>query len=117
MSGAVSYLAGLAAEDQVAAEYSRRGHEICQHRWRGRGGEIDLIVRDGDGFIFVEVKKARDFASAVERLTQRQLKRIYTAAAEFLGQTPNGLDTLARIDVALVDSVGRIQIVENAYGH
>jgi putative endonuclease len=117
MSGAVSYHSGLAAEDQVAADYDRRGHELCQHRWRGKGGEIDLIAHDGDGYIFVEVKKARDFVRAVERLTQRQLHRIYTAATEFLGQTPNGQDTPARIDVALVNAAGQIQIIENAYGH
>ncbi len=117
MSGAVSYHAGLSAEHQVAADYQRRGHELCRHRWRGKGGEIDLIARDGDGLIFIEVKKARDFARAVERLTQRQLKRIYAAATEFLGQMPLGQDTPARIDVALVNGIGQIEIIENAFGH
>ncbi len=117
MSGAVSYYSGLAAEKQVAADYNRRGYTTCQHRWRGKGGEIDLIAQDGDGFIFIEVKKARDFARAVERLTQRQLQRIYNAASEFLGQMPNGLDTPARIDVALVNGAGSIEIIENAFGH
>ncbi len=117
MSGAVSYYSGLAAEDQVAANYEQRGHALCQKRWRGKGGEIDLIVQDGDGFIFVEVKKARDFARAVERLTQRQLQRIYNAATEFIGQMPLGLHTPARIDVALVNASGQIELIENAYGH
>ncbi len=117
MSGAVSYYAGLAAEDQVATDYCRRGFQTCQQRWRGKGGEIDLIARDGDGFIFIEVKKSRDFVRAVERITQRQLQRISNAATEFLGQMPNGLDTPARIDVALVNANGEIQIIENAYGH
>lgn len=117
MSGVISYHSGLAAEHQVAADYSRRGYELCQQRWRGKGGEIDLIARDGDGFIFIEVKKSRDFARAVERLSQRQLQRIHNAANEFIGQMPLGLDTPARIDVALVNSVGQIEIIENAYGH
>lgn len=117
MSGAVSYHAGLSAEHQVASDYMRRGYEPCENRWRGKGGEIDIIARDGDGYIFVEVKKARDFARAVERITQRQLQRIYTAAEEFLGQMPNALNTPARIDVALVNGQGQIEIIENAYGH
>ncbi len=117
MSGAVSYYGGLAAEDQVAADYQRRGYEICGHRWRGKGGEIDLIAKDRNGFIFIEVKKARDFARAVERLTQRQLQRIYNTAGEFLGMTPQGLDTQSRIDVALVNGSGNIKIIENAFGH
>lgn len=117
MSGAVSYYAGLAAENQVAAEYQRRGHTVCQHRWRGQGGEIDLIARDGDGLIFIEVKKAGDFARAVERITLRQLQRIYAAAGEYLGRMPLGQNTPVRIDVALVNSAGQIEIIENAFGH
>jgi len=117
MTGAVSYHAGLAAEDQVAADYQRRGYGTQAKRWRGRCGEIDLITRDGDGFVFIEVKKARDFAGAVERITHRQLDRIYKAAEEFLGQMPQALNTPARIDVALVNATGQIEIIENAYGH
>lgn len=117
MSGAVSYHAGLAAEQQVASDYQRRGYEPCENRWRGRGGEIDLIARDGDGFVFVEVKKARNFSRAIERISQRQLQRIYQAAEEFLGQMPKALLTPARIDVALVNGSGQIEIIENAYGH
>ena len=117
MSGAVSYHAGLAAEHQVAADYQRRGHAMCQHRWRGKGGEIDLIARDGDGLIFIEVKKAGDFARAVERITLRQLQRIYDAAGEYLARMPLGQNTPVRIDVALVNGAGQIEIIENAFGH
>ena len=117
MSGAVSYHAGLAAEDQVAAEYLRRGHAVCQLRWRGMGGEVDLIAQDGDGLIFIEVKKARDFARAVERVTLRQLQRIYDAAGEYLARMPLGQNTPVCIDVALVDGAGHIEIIENAFGH
>jgi len=114
MSGAVSYHAGLSAEDQVARDYERRGFPVAAHRWRGKGGEIDLIAQDGDGFVFVEVKKSRNHARAAERLTQRQILRLFDAASEFLGQCKHGLNTLARFDVALIDGQGRIQIVENA---
>lgn len=114
MSGAVSYHAGLAAEDQVAREYQRRGYDLAAHRWRGKGGEIDLIARDGEGFIFVEVKKSVSHARASERLSLRQIQRLYDAAAEFLAGCPHGLNTLARFDVALIDQFGRIEIVENA---
>lgn len=114
MSGELSYRAGLSAEDQVARDYERRGLPVTAHRWRGKGGEIDLIARDGDGFVFIEVKKSSSHARAAERLSQRQILRLYDAASEFLGQCKHGLNTLARFDVALVDGQGRIQIVENA---
>ena len=114
MSGAVSYHAGLSAEEQVARDYTQRGFPVEQQRWRGKGGEIDLIARDGDGFVFIEVKKSRNHARAADRLSARQIARLYDAAAEFLGQCPAGLNTPARFDVALVDGQGRIEIVENA---
>lgn len=116
MGGSTSYHSGLSAEHQVAAEYARRGHPKRDHRWRGRSGEIDLIAQDGDGLIFIEVKKSRDFARAAERVSRRQMQRIYASASEYLGRMPQGLDTCARFDVALVNQAGEIQIVENAFG-
>ena len=113
MSGIVSYHAGLAAEGAVAAEYGRRGFTEAARRWRGQGGEIDLVFRDGAGVVFVEVKKARDFARAADRLTRRQLQRIWDAAGEFLGREPGGLLTPARVDLALVDATGRVRVIEN----
>lgn len=117
MSGAVSYHAGLQAEDCVARHYREAGHEVVAQRWRGAGGEIDLILRDGAGLIFVEVKKARDFLRAAESLGAPQMRRIYQAAAEFLGTMPMGELTDARFDVALVNGTGEIEIIENALGH
>lgn len=114
MSGEISYRAGLSAEDQVARDYTRRGYPVAAHRWRGTGGEIDLIAQDGAGYVFVEVKKSRSHARAAERLGARQIGRLYDAASEFLGQCASGLNTPARFDVALVDAMGRIEIIENA---
>ena len=113
MSGAVNYHAGLAAEEAVAAHYGSGGYETAARRWRSKAGEIDLIARDGDGFIFVEVKRARDFARAAERVSRRQLGRIWRAAELWLADTPNGTNTKARVDVALVDGSGRIEVLEN----
>ncbi len=113
---AMAYHAGEAAERQVCDDYLRRGYELAARRWRGQGGEIDLIFRDTAGVVFVEVKKSRDFARAAEQLGQRQMGRIYATAAEFLAGEPKGELTESRFDVALVDGTGRIQIIENAFG-
>ena len=115
MSGSRSYHAGLSAEDQVARLYDRSGRRVVARRWRGPGGEIDLIARDGAEVIFIEVKQARSHALAAERVTERQMARIYASAACFLGGEPAGADTPARFDVALVDGVGRIEVLENAF--
>jgi len=115
MTGRVSYHAGLAAEDQVAQLYVRSGREIAARRWRGSCGEIDLIARDGAEVIFIEVKKSKSHARAAERLTDRQIARIYGAASEFLGGEPRGQATDVRFDVALVDCHGRIDLRENVF--
>jgi len=114
MSGMISYLAGASAERQVAAHYARNGMQIAARRWRGQGGEIDLVARDGDGLIFVEVKKSRSHARAAERLSLRQIRRLFDAAGEYMAAFSGGLAVNARFDVALVDGAGRIEIIENA---
>lgn len=118
MSGARSYYNGFAAEQSVAARYADAGWAVLAERWRGGGGEIDLILRNSQsgGVIFVEVKRARDFAAAAARLSPRQIKRITASAAQFLGTQPKGQDTDVRFDVALVDEAGAIEILENAFG-
>ena len=116
-NGQMAYHAGLSAEDCVSSDYERRGFSVGWRRWRGTAGEIDLIARDGDGFIFIEVKKSRSFDRAVQRVSPRQMQRIYAAGEEFLGQTPRGTLTNVRFDVALVNDFGEVKIIENAFGH
>jgi len=113
LRGKTNYLAGLAAEEAVVADYARRGHRVAARRWRGSRGEIDLVMRDGDGLIVVEVKKAPSFEQAAARVTRRQLDRIYGAVSEFLAGEPRGNLTEIRLDVALVDAMGRLDIIEN----
>jgi putative endonuclease len=115
MTGLVSYHAGKCAEDQVAQLYERSGRSIAARRWRGVSGEIDVIARDGDEVIFIEVKKSKTHAEAAEHLSQRQMQRICLAATEFVGGEPGGQNTLMRFDVALVDAMGRIEILQNAF--
>ncbi|MBN9886971.1 YraN family protein [Salipiger abyssi] len=112
--GSVGYHAGLSAEARIAQDYERRGYRVAQRRWRGQGGEIDLILHDGEGLIFVEVKKSRSFDRALERLSQRQIARLLSAAEEFAGTQPRGSLTEMRFDVALMDGQGMIRVIENA---
>ncbi|WP_183966852.1 YraN family protein [Sagittula marina] len=113
--GLIGHAAGAAAELCVAQDYERRGFPIARHRWRGQGGEIDLIARDGEGLVFVEVKKSRSFDQALDRLSKKQIGRLQTAAEEYIGTQPRGALTDVRFDVALVNSYGELRIIENAF--
>ena len=95
--------------------YRRRGYQVAARRWRGPGGEIDLILRDGARLTFVEVKAAETHALAAERLSARQAGRIAASAGAFVAGEPGGQDTEMTFEVALVDGIGRIEIVENAF--
>lgn len=113
--GQTAWHAGNAAEGIVARHYADSGRAIAARRWRGTAGEIDLVAREADVVVFVEVKKARTHAQAAERLTPRQMMRIQGAASEFISGEPAGQLTEVRFDVALVDSLGRLEILENAF--
>lgn len=110
-----NHQAGLAAEETVARHYIAQGCSIAAQRWRGKGGEIDLILRHGDVVIFVEVKKSRSHDRALTRIRPAQARRIMNAAAEFLDGEPRGLLTDTRFDVATVDSTGQVAVLQNAF--
>ncbi|MEM9796747.1 MAG: YraN family protein [Pseudomonadota bacterium] len=110
----MAYLSGAAAEEGVARHYERSGHLIVERRWRGQGGEIDLIAQKGAQTVFIEVKQATDHATAAERLQPRQIARLFDSASEYMAGLPGGQNADVRFDVALVDGQGRIEILENA---
>lgn len=116
LTGLTAYHAGLCAEDIVAQDYARRGRPVAHRRWRGQGGEIDLIAREGDCVVFIEVKKSKTFDAAALRLGRRQMDRLCVAASEFLAGEPRGQLTHMRFDLALIDGRGAMQIIENAFG-
>lgn len=114
--GAVACVAGAMAEDSVATYLAARGVQIIDRRWRGEAGEIDLVCRVEGCVIFVEVKAAPSHADAAKRLHRRQMDRICQAACEYCAALPSGQSTEMRFDVALVDSAGRVEMIENAFG-
>lgn len=109
-----NYYAGLSAEHTAERHYRRRGARVLERRWRGPGGEIDLILSEGARVVFVEVKKSKTHAQAAQRVTRRQMARILASAEAYLDQCPNGSLTEVRVDVALVDRHGALDIIENA---
>ena len=116
LRGAVAYRSGALAEEQVAARYIAEGYVPCAQRWRGQWGEIDLIFQRGACTVFVEVKKSTSHHSAALRLNRRQMDRICATALDFCATLPDGLLSEMRFDLAMVDALGRIDVLENAFG-
>lgn len=111
-----AHRAGEVAEEIVARHYENRGFTVIERRWRGAGGEIDLILRGPEGLVFVEVKHSATSAAAALRITPRQVERIYASAGQYLEREPQGQLTPMRFDAALVDGSGAVEILENAFG-
>lgn len=115
--GRRAWLTGRAAEQRVADLYLARGCEMLEWRWRAASGEVDLILCDAGAYVFCEVKTARSFERAAERLQPAQMRRIHGATAEYLARCPMGELSEVRFDLALVDGRGAIRLIENAFGH
>lgn len=115
--GATSYVRGLCAEECVARAYEAQGVTLLARRWRATAGEIDLILRDGPTLVFCEVKAAKTLDAAKARLTPPQMQRIHMAASEFIGRFPQGQLTDVRFDLAHVDFVGQVNVLQDAFAH
>jgi putative endonuclease len=113
-TGKVSYHAGQAAEFQVARHYERDGWHVLQHRFKNAAGEIDLVLRRNDTVLFVEVKRARTHDIAASRISLQQIARISQSAEIFVAEHLSGQNFEMRLDAALVDQKGEIQIIPNA---
>lgn len=81
---------GRWAERRAARFLQARGLTILERNFRGSSGEIDLIARDRQVIVFVEVKfrTREDFALAEESLLSPQRRRILAAAREYLAMMP-----------------------------
>jgi putative endonuclease len=100
-------LLGKVSEDRAAAELERRGYAILARRYRTRHGEIDIVARDGETVVFVEVKakETAEFGTAAEAVTVRKQRRVISMAVDFLGR--NRLTSHpCRFDVVTIDGVG-----------
>ena len=78
---------GRAAEDLVAAQLEAAGWKLIERNARTRHGELDLVARDGETLVFVEVKAGRVGSAfgperpvlAVDRRKQLRVRRLATA--------------------------------------
>lgn len=113
-TGKLSYLSGQAAELQVARHYERDGWRVLQHRFKSAAGEIDLVLRRNDTLLFVEGKRARTHDIAASRISLQQIARINQSAEIFVSEHLSGQNFEMRLDAALVDQKGEIQIISNA---
>ena len=80
---------GETGEELACRELRRRGYAVVARRFRTRFGEIDIIARDGETLVFVEVKarSSPEFGAPAEAVTPRKQHTISLMASEYLLRT------------------------------
>jgi putative endonuclease len=110
---------GKSGEDLACDELQRRGYAILARRYRRRRGELDIIARDGDTTVFVEVKtrRGRQFGGGGEAVHGLKRLRMTRLAIDYLAR--HGLTGRpCRFDVVTIDVASEqpaIEVFKNAF--
>src|SRR4051794_8773935 len=79
---------GEIGEDHAARHFERLGYEVLARNHRTRYGELDLVVRDGGGLVFAEVKTRRAGSGRpFENLHDRKQRQVRSMGAAWLMQS------------------------------
>lgn len=114
---------GQRGEDLALSYLAEKGYALVERNYRTRHGEIDLVVRDEETLVFVEVKLRRGtgFGDPLEAVTPRKRAKIRLMAEQYLVERDP--EFIASFDELRFDVVGillvsgkpEIRHVENAF--
>jgi putative endonuclease len=110
---------GKLGENLACGVLAERGYAIIARRYRTRLGEIDIVARDGDVMVFVEVKlrTVRDFGGGEVAVTAAKQRKIALMAMDYLVRHRLD-DRPCRFDVVAIDATGdppRVEVYQNAF--
>jgi putative endonuclease len=108
---------GAAAEAMAAAFLEGKGLRIVERNYRCRLGEIDLVARDGDTTVFVEVRQraSRAFGGAAASITATKRARLVRAARHYLSRLR--VTPACRFDALLIEGdPPSIDWIRDAFG-
>jgi putative endonuclease len=105
---------GAAGEDAACRRLRQAGYLIVTRNWRTRLGEIDVVARDGDVLVFIEVKlrSSAGFGGAEGAVGPAKRRRLVAAAKAFLAA--HRCELAARFDVVAIEE-GEVRIVRDAF--
>jgi len=102
--------------ERLARDFLRQhGYEIIAERYRWRGGEIDLIARDGNFLVFIEVRSRSKelFGLPEETISPKKRQRILLTAQHYLARYPAN-NLAIRFDVVAL-SGGQLRLYKDAF--
>lgn len=102
--------------EELAAQYlTAEGYTVLDRNWRCARGEIDLVARDGNDTVFVEVKtrSSTAFGHPFEAITEQKLLRLKRLANAWCDVHPYRRGTV-RIDaIAVIAGAGSEPVIEH----
>jgi putative endonuclease len=95
---------GTAGEQLARRHLEQRGYRFVAANWRRPYGELDLVMRDGNVLVFVEVKtrSSERLVTAEESLTAAQARRLLRGAQFFLAESEEFASLYWRIDLVAI---------------
>lgn len=96
---------GKFGEELACTELVQRGYSILERGYRTANGELDIVAKDGDYLVFVEVKARQDdsFGEPEASVTVRKQQKLVWMATDYL--TRHGLgDVPCRFDVVGINT-------------
>lgn len=77
---------GASSEDRAVAHLVREGFGIVERNYRCKVGELDIVARDGDVLVFVEVRSRRgtEFGTALDAISWRKQRKVSRVAAAYI---------------------------------
>ncbi len=114
-SGRLAQARGMHAEDAACAALLREGWTVLGRRLRTASGEIDIAAERGGLLALIEVKARPSLGDAAFALGPRQQARLLAAAAVVTAENPNWGAAGIRFDVILVDALGRVRRIVDAF--
>jgi putative endonuclease len=113
--GQINNLVGQGGEAAAKRHLEAQGYSIIEENWRCSIGEIDLIARKNRMIVFVEVKTSKTIASAIQRISEGQRRRIANAAQLWIRENAFNPQYFFRFDAILVGSDQKLQHIEGAW--
>lgn len=97
--------AGQSFEQRACAELERAGLKLLARNYTTRHGELDLVMREGDTVVFVEVRYRRSAShgDAVTSITRSKQAKLILAAQHWLAAHPQHARRACRFDVVSYD--------------
>ena len=105
---------GDKSENEACCFLKQEGYRILARNWRTRTGEVDIIARDGDILVFVEVKarSSNGFGGPEAAVDLAKQRRLISAALSFMEVTKCELPT--RFDVVAI-LPGKVRLYQDAF--